>query len=99
MKSIEEIGKIFIEEAKDGIDQQFDYLCKVTNDIINKTDNAENEYNILCKILSDKLPKRGITKEELQSFMPHIRDYIPDIAKYILQKFNMKGDDESGSKA
>jgi hypothetical protein len=54
MKSIEEIGKIFIEEAKDGIDQQFDYLCKVTNDIINKTDNAENEYNALCKILSDK---------------------------------------------
>jgi hypothetical protein len=86
MKSTEEIGKIFIEEAKRAIDEDFDNVCKVANDIMNKTEEVEKEYAFLCNTLANRLPERGITEEELKSFIPYIKDYQNEIANHILQK-------------
>lgn len=95
MKSIEEIGKIFIDEAKKALDDEFDNILKTTNKILNTKDEneVEKEYAFLCNTLSNRLPKRGVTEEELKSFIPYIKDYQGEITKYILQKLIKKGDD------
>lgn len=94
MKSTEEIGKIFIEEAKKVIDEDFNNVCKVANDIMNKTEEAEKEYVFLCNTLANRLPERGITKEELKSFIPHVKDYQNEIANHILQKLTGKENED-----
>lgn len=94
MRSVKEIGEIFIDEAKKALDDEFDNILKTTNKILNTKDEneVEKEYAFLCNTLSNRLPKRGITEAELKSFIPYIKDYQGEITKYILQKLIKKGD-------
>ena len=88
MKSIEEVGKIFLEEAKKVVDENLKEFSDCADANLNKTPDAAEKYNALLEKFKGRLPARGVTEEELNNFLPHIIDYQVELVPYIVNKIN-----------
>lgn len=90
MKSIEEIGNIFIEEAKNIIDNNYVEFSDLANACLNKTSDSAQKFQVLLQKFKNRLPERGVTKEEFELFAPHITDYTVELIPYILHAMTQK---------
>lgn len=97
MKTIEEVGKIFLEEARKIIDNNYDEFSDLANSCLNKAEDSAQKYQVLLQRFKNALPDRGVTKAEFDAFAPHITDYTIDLIPYILHAMTRKelNDDKS----
>ena len=99
MRTVEEIGKIFIDEAKKVIENHYPEFSDLTNAMLNKSEDSAEKYQVLLHKFKDCLPNRGVTKEEFDNFMPYLTDYMVDLIPYIIKAMNGKEiDNESNQK-
>lgn len=90
MKTVEEIGKIFIEEARNIIDNNYTEFSDLANSYLNKMNDSNQKFQVLLQKFKNRLPERGVTKEEFELFAPHITDYTVELIPYILHAMTQK---------
>ena len=93
MKTKDQIAEIFLREAKNVVDSKFDELSVLSDKILNKDQDASEEYKKIFNELSKILPSKGITEEEMKSFLPYVKEYQSEIAFYIMSKIFRPGGD------
>ena len=90
MKTVEEVGEIFMDEAKKIIENNYKEFSDLTNSMLNKDKDSIQKYQVLLQCFKNCMPARGVTKEEWEAFAPHLIDYQVNLIPYIVKAMNGK---------
>ena len=90
MKTIEEVGEIFVDEARKIIENNYKEFSDLTNSMLNKDKDSIQKYQVLLQRFKNCMPARGVTKEEWEAFVPHLTDYQVSLIPYIIKAMSGK---------
>ena len=90
MKTVEEVGEIFMDEARKIIENDYKEFSDLTNSMLNKDKDSIQKYQVLLQRFKNCMPARGVTKEEWEAFAPHLIDYQVNLIPYIVKSMSGK---------
>lgn len=90
MKTIEEVGEIFVDEARKIIENNYKEFSDLTNSMLNKDKDSIQKYQVLLQRFKNCMPARGVTKEEWEAFVPHLTDYQVSLIPHIIKAMSGK---------